>query len=87
MYIWIRNTVRQRPATIIPPSYEIAPIFVRNTYVYLLCVYILPATAVQRSLTAVFFSSLAPAQDLKDLMRRVGDVTFADAHKDRQNEG
>ena len=26
-------------------------------------------------------------QDLKDLMRRVGDVCFADAHKDRRNEG
>ncbi len=29
----------------------------------------------------------SPPQDLKDLMRRVGDVTYADAHKDRQNEG
>jgi hypothetical protein len=28
-----------------------------------------------------------PPQDLKDLMRRAGDVTFADAHKDRKNEG
>ena len=26
-------------------------------------------------------------RDLKDLMRKAGDVTYADAHKDRQNEG
>lgn len=26
-------------------------------------------------------------QDLKDLMRRAGEVCFADAHKDRRNEG
>merc|ERR1712156_878219 len=26
-------------------------------------------------------------QDLKDLMRKAGDVTYADAHKDRRNEG
>lgn len=27
------------------------------------------------------------SQDLKDLMRKAGDVTYADAHKDRRNEG
>ena len=26
-------------------------------------------------------------QDLKDLMKRVGDVTFADAHKIRPGDG
>ena len=26
-------------------------------------------------------------QDLKDLMRKAGDVTYANAHKDRRNEG
>merc|ERR1712130_1010755 len=26
-------------------------------------------------------------QDLKDLMRKAGDVTYADAHKQRRNEG
>jgi hypothetical protein len=26
-------------------------------------------------------------QDLKDLMRRSGEVTFANAHNDRRNEG
>lgn len=26
-------------------------------------------------------------QDLKDLMRKAGDVTFADAHNARRNEG
>merc|ERR1711997_1090000 len=26
-------------------------------------------------------------QDLKDLMRKAGDVTYADAHKNRKNEG
>jgi len=32
-------------------------------------------------------SSRVSWQDLKDLMRRSGEVTFADAHKDRRNEG
>ena len=31
--------------------------------------------------------SLCVMQDLKDLMRKAGDVTYADAHKDRRNEG
>jgi hypothetical protein len=26
-------------------------------------------------------------QDLKDLMRREAEVTYADAHKERRNEG
>ena len=26
-------------------------------------------------------------QDLKDLMRKAGDVTYADTHKDRRNKG
>ena len=30
-----------------------------------------------------FFS----AQDLKDYMRQAGEVTYADAHKQRRNEG
>ena len=28
-----------------------------------------------------------PGQDLKDYMRQAGDVTYADAHKNRRNEG
>ncbi len=28
-----------------------------------------------------------PLQDLKDYMRQAGEVTFADAHKSRKNEG
>lgn len=31
--------------------------------------------------------SFCVVQDLKDLMRKAGDVTYADAHKDRRNEG
>merc|ERR1719228_2303098 len=30
---------------------------------------------------------LVVSEDLKDLMRKAGDVTYADAHKDRRNEG
>ena len=26
-------------------------------------------------------------QDMKDLMRKAGDATYADAHQDRRNEG
>ena len=32
-------------------------------------------------------SALLPLQDLKDLMRRIADVTYANAHADRRNEG
>ncbi|CAG8605408.1 9164_t:CDS:2 [Paraglomus brasilianum] len=32
-------------------------------------------------------SSSCSWQDLKDLMRKAGDVTFADCHKDREGEG
>lgn len=31
-----------------------------------------------------FFASI---QDLKDYMRQAGEVTYADAHKQRRNEG
>lgn len=27
------------------------------------------------------------SKDLKDYMRQAGEVTYADAHKDRKNEG
>lgn len=30
---------------------------------------------------------LVYVQDLKDYMRKAGEVTYADAHKIRQNEG
>lgn len=30
---------------------------------------------------------LMPVQDLKDYMRQAGEVTYADAHKQRRNEG
>ena len=32
-------------------------------------------------------SSKVSCQDLKDVMRRTGEVTYADAHNDRRNEG
>ena len=35
-----------------------------------------------RRLTSLFYP-----QDLKDFMRQVGEVTYADAHKTRRNEG
>ena len=31
--------------------------------------------------------SCCECQDLKDFMRQVGDVTYADAHKENKNEG
>jgi len=31
--------------------------------------------------------SLLHVQDLKDFMRQAGEVTYADAHKQRRNEG
>ena len=34
----------------------------------------------------IFLSSLF-LKDLKDYMRQAGDVTYADAHKSRRNEG
>ena len=37
--------------------------------------------------TSLVNSSLLLFQDLKDLMRKAGDVTYADAHKNRKNEG
>lgn len=30
---------------------------------------------------------IVDVQDLKDLMRKAGDVTYANAHKDKRNEG
>lgn len=30
---------------------------------------------------------VVPLQDLKDFMRQAGEVTYADAHKYRRNEG
>ena len=40
------------------------------------------------SLSPLPCPALTPlSQDLKDLMRKAGDVTYADAHKDRRNEG
>ncbi len=32
-------------------------------------------------------SSSVSWQDLKDYMRKAGEVNYADAHKNRQNEG
>lgn len=33
------------------------------------------------------YVSVASIQDLKDYMRQAGEVTYADAHKQRRNEG
>ena len=30
---------------------------------------------------------MSPSKDLKDYMRQAGEVTYADAHKNRRNEG
>lgn len=32
-------------------------------------------------------ATLISIQDLKDYMRQAGEVTYADAHKQRRNEG
>lgn len=46
-----------------------------------------PAISDLKRLTACILTTIVIFQDLKDLMRRSGEVTFADAHKDRRNEG
>lgn len=35
----------------------------------------------------LMYFGLMPVQDLKDYMRQAGEVTYADAHKQRRNEG
>ena len=39
------------------------------------------------SLLVENLSSRVSWQDLKDYMRQAGEVTYAEAHKDRMNEG
>lgn len=39
------------------------------------------------SMSLVPFDSSIVLQDLKDIMRTAGEVTFADAHKQHPNEG
>jgi len=46
-----------------------------------------PPTRTDYRITIENLSTRVSWQDLKDLMRKAGDVTFADAHKDRRNEG
>lgn len=38
-------------------------------------------------ITIFSFRLCASLQDLKDYMRQAGEVTYADAHKQRRNEG
>lgn len=35
----------------------------------------------------IIYANISFSQDLKDFMRQAGDVTYADAHKQRKNEG
>jgi len=46
-----------------------------------------PPTRTDYRLTVENLSSRVSWQDLKDYMRQAGDVTYADAHKNRRNEG
>merc|ERR1719511_158251 len=46
-----------------------------------------PPTRTDYRVIAENLSTRVSWQDLKDLMRKAGDVTYADAHKDRRNEG
>ena len=46
-----------------------------------------PPTRTDYRLIVENLSSRVSWQDLKDLMRRAGDVTYANAHNDRRNEG
>ena len=46
-----------------------------------------PPTRTNYRLIVENLSSRVSWQDLKDLMRRAGDVTYANAHNDRRNEG
>jgi len=46
-----------------------------------------PPTRTKYRVTVENLSTRVSWQDLKDLMRRAGEVCYADAHKDRRNEG
>lgn len=46
-----------------------------------------PPSRTEYQLTVENLSSRVSWQDLKDFMRQAGEVTYADAHKIRQNEG
>ncbi|XP_012256066.1 serine-arginine protein 55 isoform X3 [Athalia rosae] len=46
-----------------------------------------PPTRTEYRLTVENLSSRVSWQDLKDYMRQAGEVTYADAHKQRRNEG
>lgn len=46
-----------------------------------------PPTRTEYRLIVENLSSKVSWQDLKDFMRQAGDVTYADAHKQRRNEG
>merc|ERR1719373_1128025 len=46
-----------------------------------------PPTRTDYRLIVENLSTRVSWQDLKDLMRKAGDVTYADAHKQRRNEG
>ncbi|XP_054270169.1 serine-arginine protein 55 isoform X2 [Macrosteles quadrilineatus] len=46
-----------------------------------------PPTRTEYRLIVENLSSRVSWQDLKDYMRQAGEVTYADAHKDRRNEG
>jgi len=46
-----------------------------------------PPTRTDYRLRVENLSTRVSWQDLKDLMRKAGDVTYADAHKDHKNEG
>jgi arginine/serine-rich splicing factor 4/5/6 len=46
-----------------------------------------PPSRTNYKLTVENLSSRVSWQDLKDLMRRAGEVTYANAHNDRRNQG
>merc|ERR1719330_1480618 len=46
-----------------------------------------PPTRTDYRVTVENLSTRVSWQDLKDLMRKAGDVTYANAHKDKRNEG
>lgn len=46
-----------------------------------------PPTRTDYRLIVENLSSRVSWQDLKDLMRRAGEVSYANAHNDRRNEG
>ena len=82
------------PFTVVYINEITAPIFFNLTFLYFLLVMV-PLQNVplvfrprQRLVEPLFINpSLLLLQDLKDLMRKAGDVTYADAHKNRKNEG